>query len=409
MPLKYKNLEASKTAKFNINLLKDQTSGGGSFVTNFSLKSDVFSQIANAIALGAQGNGNTMIADSTPLSNFNKGLTDRIIVNKSNPNVDPADPDKLFDNKYLEAYKKYLQFQIKLTNRSSDLALTLEDIDLFSSYLVDLMKYDLGIYTKNAQLPGTGFIPLNLQLTMDGLSGMKQYQTFDIDETLLPQEYYNKLKFITTVISHKIDTKGWETTINTLGVPKNNDPKTDIQSAPIVETETPAVTKQTVDIEENIVTSNNDTYANQLRTVLNNLGYQEKIKPGSSTGEIDSAGKDITKEIYEAGSKVLQTIKSTYPDLPITITAGRDKFHLARPGSPHNPGVALDFTVGVTNRVKNSTVDPNSYPDNERKTLDNIVNLLKDIKKSGVSISYIDEYRYPSPGSTGGHFHIKAT
>ena len=251
MPLKYKNLEASKTAKFNINLLKDQTSGGGSFVTNFSLKSDVFSQISNAIALGAQGNGNTLISDSTPLSNFNKGLTDRIIVNKSNPNVDSTDQDKLFDNKYLDAYKKYLQYQIKLTDRS-DFALTLEDIDLFNSYLVDLMKYDLGIYTKNAQLPGTGFIPLNLQLTMDGLSGMKQYQTFDIDETLLPQEYYNRLKFITTVISHKIDTKGWETTINTLGVPKNNDPKTDIQSAPIVKTETPTVTKKTVEIKEEI-------------------------------------------------------------------------------------------------------------------------------------------------------------
>jgi hypothetical protein len=96
-------------------------------------------------------------------------------------------------------------------------------------------------------------------------------------------------------------------------------------------------------------------------------------------------------------------------DLKVKITAGRDLFHLNRPGSPHNPGKALDFTVGVTNRVVNSKVNPNDYTTEEREVLDNIVNLLDTLKSNGVKISYIDEYRYPSAGSSGGHFHIKAT
>ena len=122
------------------------------------------------------------------------------------------------------------------------------DIDLYRSFLVDLLNFDLGYYTENAQIPGTGFIPLNLQLTMDGLSGIRQYQTFDIDETLLPNEYYDKLKFITTTVTHKIDTKGWETTINSLGVPKNNkDPKPVDQNIPKVKTETK---KDTVNLEK---------------------------------------------------------------------------------------------------------------------------------------------------------------
>lgn len=220
-PLKYQNLEKAKTAKFNINLLKESNSGGGSFVTNFGLKSDVFGQISNAIAIGAQGNGNTLGSNSTPISNFNTGLTDRIITYKQNPNSKTTEAGS-WAERNPTAFEKYSQYIYLLTNAGSDQAITTSDIDFYRSFLVDLFNYDLGYYTENNQIPGTGFIPLNLHLTMDGLSGMRQYQTFDIDETLLPNEYNDRLKFITTTITHKIDTKGWETTINSLGVPKNN-------------------------------------------------------------------------------------------------------------------------------------------------------------------------------------------
>ena len=256
-PLKYKKV--NNVAKFNINLLKDKTNGGGSFVTNFGLKSEVFGQISNAIALGSQANGNTMISNSTPISNFNEGLTDRTMTLKQNPNVE-INPSGSGLTQYPDTFQKYEQFKIKVTTSDrSDTSpgLTVSDIDLYRSFLVDLMNFDLGYYTENNVIPGTGFIPLNLQLTMDGLSGIRQYQTFDIDETLLPNEYYDKLKFITTTVTHKIDTKGWETTINSLGVPKTNkDPKPVDQNIPKLKIKTE--TKKTVDVEE-ITSSGNCT------------------------------------------------------------------------------------------------------------------------------------------------------
>lgn len=250
-PLKYKNV--NNVAKFNINLLKDSNSGGGSFVTNFGLKSDVFGQISNAIAIGAQGNGNNLGSNSTPLSSFNEGITDRMVTVKGNANSAKADPNKGF-YQWLETYKKYEQFKIKVTSESQekDASITQTDIDLFRSFLVDMMKYDLGVYTTTNNIPGTGFIPLNLQLTMDGLSGIRQYQTFDIDETLLPSEYNDKLKFITTTVTNKIDTKGWETTISSLGVPKNNKPATDVDKD-IPEVEVKVESKKTVEIKEEII------------------------------------------------------------------------------------------------------------------------------------------------------------
>ena len=245
-PLKYKN--TNNVAKFNINLLKTLDNGGGSFITNFGLKSEVFGQISNAIAIGAQAGGNNLFANSSPISKFNEGLTDRIMTTKTNSNAKVEDPNKGF-YQFKEAYTRYEQFKIRVTNTSPGSGVTTNDISLYRSFLVDLMKFDIGTYTATNNIPGTGFIPLNLQLTMDGLSGIRQYQTFDIDETLLPNEYTNKLKFITTTVTHKIDTKGWETTVNSLGVPKNNQPAivTD-KDIPKIEAE---VKTETVNITEN--------------------------------------------------------------------------------------------------------------------------------------------------------------
>ena len=265
-PLKYKNV--NNVSKFNINLLKESNNGGGSFVTNFGLKSDVFGQISNAIAMGSQANGNTMISNSTPISNFNEGLTDRIITTKQNPNVTSTPSGSGF-TQYPDTFQKYEQFKVLLTSNTPNIAgqknsLTESDIDLYRVFLVDLMNFDLGYYTENAVIPGTGFIPLNLQLTMDGLSGIRQYQTFDIDETLLPNEYYDKLKFITTTVTHKIDTKGWETTISSLGVPKTNkDPQPVDQNIP--KTEVKTGDKITVDITEEPTSSGNGLNASDLK------------------------------------------------------------------------------------------------------------------------------------------------
>jgi len=245
VPLKYQNLNKDTVAKFNINLLKDSNNGGGSFVTNFGLKSDVFSKIANAIALGAQSNGNTMISNSTPLSNFNEGLTDRIITEKQNPNTSGSLSNQGFDQ-FGPAYLAYEDFKNKLVS-PLDNGITTLDIDLYKSFLVDLFNYDVGTLTDNGHIPGTGFIPLNLQLTMDGLSGIIQYQTFNIDENLLPNEYKDRLCFITTTVTHKIDTKGWETSIGSLGVPKLHKPKTKITVTPPPKPKT-ETKKETVDI-----------------------------------------------------------------------------------------------------------------------------------------------------------------
>jgi hypothetical protein len=368
-PLKYKN--TNNVAKFNINLLKDSNSGGGSFVTNFGLKSEVFGQISNAIAIGAQANGNTLSSNSTPISNFNEGLTDRIVTKKENSNVE-ADPNKGF-YQWKEAYTKYEQFKIKVTSESQveTESITQTDIDLYKSFLVDLMKYDIGVYTNTNNIPGTGFIPLNLQLTMDGLSGIRQYQTFDIDETLLPSEYNDKLKFITTTVTHKIDTKGWETTVSSLGVPKNNkDPKPVDQNIPKLEIKTE--TKKTVEISGNQANvrakyGEPGDNSNIVSWTPPYTFYYSAIRVTNGNAQVLKTlklHKDVVSQFTNAFTEVLNTYGlEQIQKLGLNTTSGtyvvRANRNDASKYSLHSWGIAIDMLAGENpNKGRTSKTTP---------------------------------------------------
>jgi len=56
---------------------------------------------------------------------------------------------------------------------------------------------------------------------MDGLSGMKIYQTFIIDSKFLPLNYPEKLQFLIKGVSHTIDKNSWTTQIESFSIPKD--------------------------------------------------------------------------------------------------------------------------------------------------------------------------------------------
>jgi hypothetical protein len=58
---------------------------------------------------------------------------------------------------------------------------------------------------------------------MDGLSGMRLFEGYSINEDFLPQNYKDNVKFITKGINHKIDRNGWITSIDSLSIPKFKD------------------------------------------------------------------------------------------------------------------------------------------------------------------------------------------
>ena len=75
---------------------------------------------------------------------------------------------------------------------------------------------------KKTKLSGgtTGFIPFNIEFTIDGLSGIKIYNKLRIDTSFLPNGYPLTLDFIVTGIEHKLKDGDWETVIKTTLIPK---------------------------------------------------------------------------------------------------------------------------------------------------------------------------------------------
>jgi len=65
-----------------------------------------------------------------------------------------------------------------------------------------------------------GFIPLDLGLTVDGISGIKIYNSINVDTSFLPSTYGDDLDFIVRGVNHKLGSGEWSTEIESLSIPR---------------------------------------------------------------------------------------------------------------------------------------------------------------------------------------------
>mgnify|MGYP006082193675 FL=1 len=76
----------------------------------------------------------------------------------------------------------------------------------------------------------TGFIPMDLSITIQGLSGVKIYNALSINQRFLPKSYPNALNFIVTKVNHDISSNNWETSLHTISTANVKDNKTTFDS-----------------------------------------------------------------------------------------------------------------------------------------------------------------------------------
>ena len=224
-----------KFTKINIFGVKQDQ---GSFITNIGLDAEIPQNFATMIAIGAQASGNNLMGNSVSFSNYNKGLVDRIIpekidydtIEKKEDEPSPLEKaktikvEKLFKSKddgnlpLKEMYKfggtkeggnydKY-NFSPEVSN------------DLSENYTT-YIKLIHGILSESNKVPSPFFLPFNLNLEMEGLSGIKLFEKFQITDDILPPSYEkDSVDIIVKAINHNIDVQKWSTTIDTQSVPR---------------------------------------------------------------------------------------------------------------------------------------------------------------------------------------------
>jgi hypothetical protein len=62
-----------------------------------------------------------------------------------------------------------------------------------------------------------------LNITMDGIAGIKIYNALNVSTRFLPKNYGDSLKFIIKGVNHKLQDNDWETTIETVVIAYNGD------------------------------------------------------------------------------------------------------------------------------------------------------------------------------------------
>jgi len=201
------------------------------FIKDFSLTTEMSSDFATIITVGAAARGSVVGENDTALSKLNLGFSDRYKETITNSIIveDQLSLQKDVENKkkeFKKMYSDYCDYLIKLSEKTN---LNGKDIDTFkfglSSLLqkandIDKIEEEISGVKIQPKYQGTGFLPFNLSLTMNGISGIKINQQFLLNTSLLPSNYPNVLLFIIKNLSHTIENNTWNTKIETYSVPK---------------------------------------------------------------------------------------------------------------------------------------------------------------------------------------------
>jgi len=185
----------------------------GSFVKSFSIKSEISNKLSTQIAIGAQANNKSLGSDSVGFSRWNLGLTDRIIATKSfSSNTTTNNYEESSSRKDLVETLVYL-----LTlNRGTKIG----SLEKYKQNIVNYLKIERDIEVLEGNLLPKSFIPISLNLKLDGISGIKLFQKYTINDEILPQNYRDNIEFLTKGLRHSIDQSGWTTSIEGLSIPK---------------------------------------------------------------------------------------------------------------------------------------------------------------------------------------------
>ena len=255
--------------------------GTSNFVKNFSLQTEITPELATTLTIGATANGQVVGEEATAFSKWNKGLTDRFNQKIIEPLIyEPPPPNELTSS---DKINQFLQGKIPkkdLTYRERQQATYLRDIrateklekerEIFrqtnlQGYLAEAFGGAYNIPTNkgikvintlgagaryfqfdskfiqrglniiknyntvqaekdfkdnNISSSSIGFIPINLSLEIEGLSGIKIYNKLVLNTKYLPGNYPESLEFLIKKVNHSLQNNTWITKLETISIPK---------------------------------------------------------------------------------------------------------------------------------------------------------------------------------------------
>jgi hypothetical protein len=208
------------------------------FVYDFNIKTEITNDFATMASVGSTAGGYVKGTENTMFSKWNKGLVDRFktqyippaITKDKSQEIEKEPPQIYYEEFWIRRFHPFgvtpPQDIVNDVSTSDSCALSYEIIDKNITLVNEFYKYcQSAIQQKYAQYssPFSGFIPISLGLTLEGISGIKIYNYLNVSTRFLPSNYPEALKFIVKGVNHKIADGKWETSIETVVIANNSD------------------------------------------------------------------------------------------------------------------------------------------------------------------------------------------
>ena len=196
---------------------------------NVKIQSRLTADMMTTMAIGATANETDVAQDVLNVQSWNAGLKDRFFPDPGFTGGDSKSStnSKIAKQQGFARLKSYVDSINKKSLRNvnqgvfgiNDPRFTIgynpeaaKDIQpVYRRVMVELYKF----VTSKENQSAAGLIPINIQFTIDGISGLKIAQAFTVTEGLLPAKYNDKVGFIIKGLSHQIGADNrWTTDVD---------------------------------------------------------------------------------------------------------------------------------------------------------------------------------------------------
>jgi len=198
--------------------------GKSSIGKNVQIKTDISTKLSNMIAISANSNPrekspkSTLSTNSTDFGFINTGYVDRYINNRTEIKEDNKKDDRINDT----LIKQAITFNQTISDFYSTINPSDSSVDQATNYYIQKMSK---IKADDPATRASAMIPVSLNFTTDGISGLNMGQGFKISKKFLPYTYNDrnipgvgasateKVGFVVFGLNHNFENNQWNTDV----------------------------------------------------------------------------------------------------------------------------------------------------------------------------------------------------
>ena len=205
----------------NTTVLGDQSptidiSGLNTTVSEVNISSKITNEMSSQISVAAQGTTQNYSENVDNILKWNTGIIDRIRVTKDVSSKSKETAQEEEDDK-AERFGDWLTDVIDFfQNFNSNTGYKKEELEAAKTCHKEWTVDEAVKYRLVQSQPVPGLVPVELSLTLDGIGGLRNAESFKINAGILPSKYNDKFGYIITGLEHTIDNNNrWTTAVTT--------------------------------------------------------------------------------------------------------------------------------------------------------------------------------------------------